>query len=483
MNVFDYFFKETKNLDKEFVIGNKETISYNDLYNNSLKIASYLKENIGVGKNIILINQNSVFFITVYLGIIKSGNVCVPLDFSIEQNNFDYISKTSESKIIFCDKKLESKLDLKGFVNIIDKDIFEDIIKDQIIDDLDISFDSQNLAEIIFTSGSTGKPKGVMITHQNIISNTDSIIEYLKLTSKDIQMIVLPFYYCFGLSLLHTHLRVGGQVVLNNTFMFLGTVISDLKKYQCTGFSGVPSHYQMLLKKSKSFKETIFPDLRYVTQAGGKLHNVFINEFVNNFPSIHFVVMYGQTEATARLSYLPHELVLNKLGSIGKAIPDVILKVVDKQGVEVAMGEVGEIIAQGGNIMPGYYKDSKGTKEALKDGWLYTGDLAKKDQDGFINIVAREKEIIKVGGKRVSPKEIEEVILSVLNVVDCTIKGIYDDIQGEALKAIVVIDQFDKKDQIKEEILKQCKDRLALFKIPQKFEFEKGMRVKSTGKK
>ena len=133
--------------------------------------------------------------------------------------------------------------------------------------------------------------------------------------------------------------------------------------------------------------------------------------------------------------------------------------------------------------MPGYYKDPEGTNEALKDGWLHTGDLAKKDEDGFIYVVAREKEIIKVGGKRISPKEIEEVILSVPMVVDCTIRGIDDDILGEALKAVVVIDQFDQKELIKNEILIQCKDRLALYKIPQRFEFVNRMKIKSTGKK
>ena len=279
-----------------------------------------------------------------------------------------------------------------------------------------------------------------MITHQNIISNTDSIIEYLNLTSDDTILVVLPCYYCVGLSLLHTHIRVGGSVVLNNSFMFLGTVINDLITYKCTGFSGVPSHYQMLLKKSKSFKETKFPSLRYVTQAGGKLHNVFIKEFVETFPEIKFIVMYGQTEATARLSYLPHNLVLSKLGSIGKAIPEVILKVVDKEGNETSLGEVGEIVAKGGNIMKGYYKDPEATKIALSDGWLHTGDLAKIDEDDFIYIVAREKEIIKVGGKRISPKEIEEVILSVPMVVDCTIKGVYDDVLGEGIKATVIVE-------------------------------------------
>src|SRR5690606_39012272 len=174
------------------------------------------------------------------------------------------------------------------------------------------------LAEIVYTSGSTGLPKGVMISHQNIIANTQSIIEYLSLTSKDIMQVVLPFFYCYGLSLLHTHLRVGGSIVLNNSFIFIGSVINDLKRYRCTGFAGVPSHYQILLKKSQSFKTTDFPDLRYVTQAGGKLHDVFIDEFIDTFPKIAFFVMYGQTEATARLSYLPPHMVSVKKGSIGK---------------------------------------------------------------------------------------------------------------------------------------------------------------------
>ena len=483
MNVFDYFFEENKHLEKDFVLGNSETVSYKVLYENSLKVASYLNDKIGKDKNVVMISQNSVFFITVYLGILKSGNVCVPLDFSIEQDNLNFIAGITESDLIFCDKKTQSKLNLDKFEKVINESQFVELLLHQQISEFDDLYDSQNVAEIIFTSGSTGKPKGVMITHQNIISNTDSIVEYLELKQNDIILVVLPFYYCFGLSLLHTHLKVGGSIVLNNSFIFLGTVISDLKTYKCTGFSGVPSHYQMLLKKSKTFKETDFSDLRYITQAGGKLHNVFIEEFVKTFPSIKFYVMYGQTEATARLSYLPPDLVIEKLGSIGKAIPGVILRIIDELGNELPVGEVGEIIAHGGNIMLGYYKDPETTKNALKDGWLHTGDLAKKDEDGFIFVVAREKEIIKVGGKRVSPKEIEEVILSVPEVVDCTIKGVYDELLGEALHAVVVIDGKIEEYDLKEKILKKCKENLALYKIPQLFSFEYAMKVKSTGKK
>ena len=146
MKVFDYFFENTKNLDKDFVIGNKETISYKNLYQNSLKIASYLNDNIGANNNIILVSQNSVFFITVYLGILKSDNVCVPLDFSIEQENLEYISNISESTIVFSDKKSLLRLNYKGFIEIIDEDKFNRILENQDIFSFDNTFDSQKLA-------------------------------------------------------------------------------------------------------------------------------------------------------------------------------------------------------------------------------------------------------------------------------------------------------------------------------------------------
>lgn len=483
MNVYDYFFKDKKYFEKDFVIGSKEIISYKNLINNSLKVANYLQENIGTQNNIILINHNSVFFITVYLGILKSGNICVPLDFLIEQENLDFITDATESRTVFCGKNIKSKLVLNNFENIIDEDFYEEIISNTLFNDFKNDFESENVAEIIFTSGSTGKPKGVMISHQNIISNTNSIIEYLKITSNDIGLVVLPFYYCFGLSLLHTHLKAGGQIVLNNTFMFLNTVINDLKTYGCTSFSGAPSHYQMLLKKSKTFKETAFPSLRYVSQAGGKLHNVFIEELVDNFSEIEFFVMYGQTEATARLSYLHPDLVLKKIGSIGKAIPGVELKIFDNNDNEVKIGQVGEIVAKGGNIMKGYYKDLEGTNTTLRNGWLHTGDLAKIDGDGCFYIVAREKEIIKVGGKRVSPREIEGIVLSIPEVIDCRVYGISDDLLGESLKMSVVVNEYSSQKAVEQKILIECRKKLALFKIPRVMEFVKSIPVSKTGKR
>lgn len=482
MNITEYLFEKTAKWQKDFVLGNKETVSFKTLYNQSSSLATYLAETVGTGKNIILISQNNNFFLIGYLGIMLSGNVCVPLDPATEQQNFDYIVQKSEAGFCFIETRLLSKFSTDNLKTITEKILLQLTANRQQFRSTG-NFNGKLPAQIIFTSGSTGFPKGVVLSHNNIIANTESILHYLHLNESDTIEVVLPFFYCYGLSLLHTHLRVGGSMVLNNNFILIGSVLNDINKYKCTGFAGVPSHFQILLRKSEKFKTTEFQSLRYVTQAGGKLHKVFIEEFINAFPEIKFFVMYGQTEATARLSYLEPEELKSKPGSIGKGIPNVQLKVVNQGGNEVQPGETGEIIAKGDNIMLGYYKEPEMTNAVIKNGWLYTGDIGTVDSDGYIYLTARNKEFIKIGGKRVSPKEIEEVIVSFPQVVDCTIEAVPDDFAGDAVKATVVIEK-GSGNNITEELLKSyCAGKLAMYKVPKYIEFTEKLHISSAGKK
>jgi long-chain acyl-CoA synthetase len=481
MNAFDYFFEKSADLKKPFLEGQENT-SFRQLHKSSLNLACYIEQEFGNNKNILLISVNNLFFITAYLAILKSGNICIPLDPGIERDNFTYIKELTNPVLIFLTKDIEQKLSVSS-IKCISSEIIPKLfhVVNRPLKNRSVSED--DLAEIIFTSGSTGKPKGVMLTHKNLIANTRSITEYLSLSQNDRMLVVLPFYYCYGLSLLHTHLRVGGSIVLNNSFIFLQTIINDLLEYKCSGFAGVPSHFQILLRISDSFKYTSFPDLKYVTQAGGKLATVFIDEFRSFLPNIKFYVMYGQTEATARLSYLPPAYYEKKKGSIGKGIPGVELKVINKDGGTVNPGETGEIIAKGSNIMSGYFSDEEETLKVLRDGWLYTGDLGTLDGDGFIYLTAREKEIIKVGGKRISPKEIESVILELPEVVDCTIEGVIDDLLGEAIKATIVFNPNLLEKPSSDIIREHCRKYLAIHKIPQVIEIKKQISISTTGKK
>ena len=486
MNVFDYFFSDTKGMGKKFILNEGENVSFEELYKRSLSLAHIIYDRLGSDNKIVLISQNSLFFITCYLAIIKSGNVCVPLNPSIEQVNYSFIEDLTGCELSFVSENSNIKLNIKS--EVVNESILNELLEKNAIGaqnaiPIEEPFDENRLAEILFTSGSTGIPKGVMLTHLNLRSNTESILSYLKLSSNDSMLLVLPLYYCYGLSVLHTHLKVGASVFLNNNFILLGSVITNLIKYECSGFAGVPSHFQMLLRKSQTFKTTSFPHLRYVTQAGGKLHEAFIDEFVTAFPTIDFFVMYGQTEATARLTYLPPSLVQSKTGSIGKPIPGVVLNILNKEGLLVKDGQVGEIVVKGDNIMKGYFNDELGTSETLKNGWLYTGDLGKIDKDGYVFLTARKKGILKVGGERISPKEIEEVIVSIPEVIDATVVAIDDEVLGEAVKAILVVNEGSSEDNLRNKVVNVCKQKLASSKIPKVIEFTSKFALNSIGKK
>ena len=294
-----------------------------------------------------------------------------------------------------------------------------------------------DLAALMFTSGSTGKPRGVMVSHRNIMANTESIIEYLGLTEADRIMTVLPFHYCFGTSLLHTHLRVGASLVVDARFMYPERILQRMLETDCTGFAGVPSHFQILLRNSSLRKKT-FPRLRYVQQAGGHLAPAFIQELKEALPGTQIFIMYGQTEATARLSYLPPDLLDQKLGSVGKGIPGVKLYVVDESGHKVRPEEVGEIVAEGDNVALGYWREPAETATTFSNGTLHTGDLATVDEDGFIYIVDRAKDFLKCGGKRISCRQVESQLQEFECLLETAVVAMPDEVLGEAVKAFLV---------------------------------------------
>jgi len=467
MNIVDYLFESGKSSKKEFIYGLPESITIGDLYARIERTAKNIVKTFGVGKDIILMSENSVFFLVGYFAIMKSGNQAMLIETRITEMELDDLMRRCNPAAILVQDKLKRKFERYPDHRIVTEKELEEFDGPSQID-LPKTGDN-DVCDIIFTSGSSGMKKGVMLTHKNIRANTESIIEYLKLTESDRQMAVLPFYYCFGASLLHTHLRVGGSMAFD-TSPFLGGAVRAIDKYECTGISGVPATYQILISKTDFLKQEM-PSLTYMTQAGGKLENKFIKQIAENFPNKKFIVMYGATEATARLSYLPPELLWKKFGSIGKGIPGVKLEVHDEHGRPVKPGEVGEIAAKGDNIMVGYYKDPEGTAEALRNGWFYTGDLATVDEDGFIFVVGRSKDIIKTAGYRISPYEIEQLICLNEKVVACAVVALPDDLLGEAVVAVIELCPGMSQEEVTKEVQEACKKKLPTYKVPKRIVF------------
>ncbi len=333
-------------------------------------------------------------------------------------------------------------------------------------------------AVYLFTSGTTASPRAVRLTHRNLQANTDSIIEYLDLTASDRIMVILPFDYCFGLSLLHTHLRVGGSVVLSR-FMYPESVLDLIETTECTGFAGVPSVYQTLLRNT-TFPKRNLKSLRKIQQAGGKLPAIQIKELVKAAPQAQIFVMYGQTEATARLSYLSPALLDSKLGSVGRGIPRVELHVVNEAGTEITPGETGEIIATGDNISPGYLDNPEATAEKFKEGALRTGDLATIDEEGYIYILDRKADFIKSFGHRVSSQAIESTVLELPEVVAAAAIGLPDMAKGEAIYLYVSLRSGSHLTPA--EIILHCKQQAPPYMVPIQVEILSTLPMNTNGK-
>lgn len=468
--------------------------TYGDLDTASYTVAAFLLgSGARKGDRVLLIANNSFFWVASYIAILRAGMVCVPLPISLCGEELAYIVQSTAAGFAFVDEKYYSRnaselppicvTDQKSFSSTLhDSEVF---VFERLLDtdtglvELPHIVDS-DLAALMFTSGSTRRPRGVMVSHGNIIANADSITRYLNLTERDSILTVLPFHYCFGTSLLHTHLMVGGKLTLDSRFTFTASFLQHLESSKCTGFAGVPSHYQILLRRS-NIRQMKFPDLRYVQQAGGHMAPAIVRELREALPHVEVFIMYGQTEATARLAYVPPNMLDRKMGSIGKAIPGVTLSIRNARGEPVRVGEMGEIVAEGPNVAMGYWEQPTETAAVFRDGRLYTGDMAVADEDGFIYIADRAGDFVKVGGARTSCRGLEEQMLEYQPLLEVAVVGIPDPISGEAIKAFVV--PRDPKDiDFLEGFRRFCTEHLQIHHVPKQIVPLQALPKNSSGK-
>jgi acyl-CoA synthetase (AMP-forming)/AMP-acid ligase II len=295
----------------------------------------------------------------------------------------------------------------------------------------------EDLAVLMPTSGSTGVPRLVMVSHGNLIANTEAIVRSQHLGTDEKAMLIMPVSYCFGASVVHSHFYQGGGVVFDSSFIFPDKVLRAIDSYGCTTFAGVPTVYNILLQRS-NLRSIPLPGLRRFLQAGGALAPSGVREMCSIAPTAEFFVLYGQTEATSRISTLPPHRLGEKLGSAGLPLDNLTVRIVDDEDRELGEGQTGEIQVRGPSVCSGYFDDPEATERRFGNGWLKTGDFACRDNEGYLWIKGRTREFAKIRGVRVGFGEVEARVAAVPGVYECAATAIQHPEAGEALALFIV---------------------------------------------
>ena len=341
-----------------------------------------------------------------------------------------------------------------------------------------------DLAAIIYTSGSTGEPKGVMLTHRNMLTAAPSITTYLQNVEEDVILGVLPLSFDYGLYQMIMAFRMGARLVLERSFTYPAQVLSAVVAEGVTGFPGVPTIFA-LLAEMKGLTSFDLSRVRYVTNTAAALPVKHILALKGIFPGAKIFSMYGLTECK-RCTYLPPEDLDRKPTSVGIAIPNTELWLVDEDGKKLGPDQVGQLVIRGATVMKGYWEKPEATAERLRPGplpgemVLYTGDYCRLDEEGYLYFVGRMDSVLKVRGEKVAPKEIEMVLADVPGVREAAVIGIPDEILGEAPKAFVVLEQG--ADVTEKELRRACQERLEPFMVPKVFQLVADLPKTTTGK-
>lgn len=463
-------------------------ISYSELnYQVECVASNLVHDGIRKGDKVALILGNCPEFVIAYYGILRAGGVVVPVNPIFTKDEISYILSNSQSKAVISHSSLDTIIDsLCMELDHLEKVYYVESRKidcewDQLCQKKNKEYrfpltDEADLAVILYTSGTTGKPKGAMLSHRNMASNAQSVVEMIEFNEDDRMLAVLPMFHVFCLSIcINAPIMCGANIVIVQKFS-PSEVINTIYNEKVTLFAGVPTMYNFLYQLKECSAEH-YASIRACLSGGASMPVELLQRFEEKYKTI-ILEGFGLSETAPVTAFNPLKGT-RKLGSVGVDIPGVINKVVDKDGKEVPRGEIGELIVKGPNVMMGYLGMPEATSNAIKDDWFHTGDLAEMDNDGYIYIVDRIKDMIIVGGYNVYPREVEEVIYQHHAVVEVAVVGITNKDYGQIVKAFVV---SNDESITTDDILHFCKDKLAKYKLPRQVEFKKELPKNSTGK-
>lgn len=463
-----------------------QCFSYQELDEKANRVANGL-QSLGIqkGDRIALYLPNIPEFVFAYFGILKLGAVVVSINAMLKRDEVWYILNDSGSKAIITTEKLRENVPDRDLVdlqrillanspNATDLKL-EELMSFSSPNFQNVEMEPKDPATIVYTSGTTGFSKGAVLSHGNVVSNMHSHRYSCGITPNDKLLLYLPLFHCFGQNaILNSGLNAGATIILQRRFK-LEQVVEAIAQQGATMFFGVPTVFTKLLEAN--LNELDWRSIRYYFSAAANLPIEIVRRWEQKF-GYPIYQGYGLTETSPCASY--NHPWKYKTGSIGMPIDNVEMKVVDRNGEEVPIGELGEIIIRGPNVMLGYWNRPEETAKAIVNGWFYTGDIGRMDEDGDFYIVDRLKDMINVSGFKVYPSEVERIFYQHPAVAEVAVYGVFDSIKGEVVYANVRL--LPEKLATETELLAFCQERMANYKVPQVIKLVDSLPKNATGK-
>jgi amino acid adenylation domain-containing protein len=462
------------------LVGDEQRLSYRDLSLRAWRVARALEgRGVGRGDRVMLFSTNSIDMVVAFWAVVLAGGVAVPIGATTKADKLAWLIEHCDAAAVITEKRLSPVLAAAPAASRL-RAVFvsdssapwsdaSDLASTHALPDHDAPVcpvAAADLAAIIYTSGSTGRPKGVMLSHRNMVSAAGSISQYLGIGPDDVIQVLSPMSFDYGLYQCLLSARQACRLVLAPPLTLPGQVLRQTAAEHVTFFPGVPTLFAMLYQLG-DVSPWDLSRVRAVTSTGAALTEQHIAMVRRIFPAARIYSMYGVTECK-RCSYLPPEDIARKPGSVGLAIPGTELWLEDEQHRPVGPNRVGQIVVRGPHVMQGYWRDPVATARVLRPGRrtdervLCTGDLGRLDEDGYLYFVGRTDDIIKSGGEKVAPKEVEMVLAAIPGVKEVAVVGVADRLLGQAVKAFVVTDST----LTEADLLRACRARLEAHMVP-----------------
>lgn len=463
---------------------NGQQLTYKELLTRAQRLAAHLQQRYNTGDVVALFLLNSDDLLVAYYGVQLAGLTVMPVNTKLAVPEIEYIFQHSNARVLIYDDALSDKA--RATQHTFDETIVrggDDALR-AILTDASLAYtpyemDGDAMAVVMYTSGTTGKPKGVMLSQRNIYETCTIWAESMNLQATDRMYICTPLFHCAGLQVFAIPtLHQGGTVIIAEAFS-PETTLQELVDTNATIFFGVPAMYTILLNRPDT-KTLSFPQLRLFCYGAAPMPYEMVRQLKETFPNVRVQNLYGQTENSPAASSLLDEDALTKIGSVGKPLPKTSIQIVDEFGEPLPVGMVGEIAVKGPQVMLGYLRNEEETNRALKDGWLLSGDLGRFDDEGYLYIVDRKKDMILRGGENVYPIEVEDVLYQMPQILEAAVVGIPHEVYGEVPKAYIVLKEAATLSD--DEVRAYCTERLAKYKVPAVIEYLAELPRNASGK-